>query len=50
MLRARDVSLGEKLSNARAVWFAMQLEAADAYRLDHLPASELLRQLGAPVA
>ena len=46
MLRARDVSLGEKLSNARAVWFAMHLEAADAYRLDQLPASELLQQLG----
>jgi uncharacterized protein with NAD-binding domain and iron-sulfur cluster len=45
MLKARDVSLRDKLSNARAVWFAMQLGERELMKFDGVPASEFLNRL-----
>jgi zeta-carotene desaturase len=45
MLKSRDVRLRDKLSNARAVWLAMQLDEAELLRLDDVPASEMLKRL-----
>ena len=44
MLKARDVSLRDKLSNARTVWFAMRLGEREIMQLDDIAASELLNR------
>src|SRR5256885_1539777 len=45
MLKAREVSLRDKLSNVRAVWFAMRLGERELLKLDDVAASELLNRL-----
>jgi 15-cis-phytoene desaturase len=45
MLKTSQVSLLDKLSNARATWLAMSMGEEDVLRLDAEPADELLRRL-----
>jgi 15-cis-phytoene desaturase len=42
MLKAPDVSLKDKLSNARVLWLAMRLGEPELLQFDSLPASDLL--------
>ena len=44
MLKVRDISLRDKLSNARAVWFAMRLGERELMQLDGVSATELLNR------
>jgi 15-cis-phytoene desaturase len=45
MLKARDIRLRDKLSNARALWLGMQFRECDVARFDAMPGSDLLRSL-----
>lgn len=46
MLKVRDVSLKDKLSNARVLWLAMRLGERELAQFDSQPATELLTRLG----
>jgi squalene-associated FAD-dependent desaturase len=45
MLKARDVSLRDKLSSARALWLGLRFQEQDVARFDAIPVSTLLRSL-----
>jgi uncharacterized protein with NAD-binding domain and iron-sulfur cluster len=46
MLKTRDVSLRDHLSNLRALWLAMRSGERQIMKLDRLPATEMLARLG----
>jgi uncharacterized protein with NAD-binding domain and iron-sulfur cluster len=45
MLRERDLSMPDKLSNIRALYLGMRFQEQDVLRFDTIPASRLLRSL-----
>jgi 15-cis-phytoene desaturase len=46
LLKVREVSLRDQLSNRRALWLALCIGERELMRLDRIPATEMLRQLG----
>jgi 15-cis-phytoene desaturase len=46
MLKVRDVSLRDKISNVRAMWRAMRLDERALMPLDAIPATQMLSDLG----